>query len=345
VSALWGLCEHPIALAPMGGGPGTPALAAAVSDAGGLGFLAGGYRSAAQLDADIAATRALTDRPFGVNLFVAKPATEDLRIVEYVATLQGEAERYGVELGAPTYDDDGYFAKLDLLVEARVAVASFTFAPPARRVVERLRAVGTRVVTTVTSPGEAAAAAAEGVDGLCLQGFEAGGHRGSWDDARDGHDDTGLLALVAAARDLPVEKIAAGGLMDGRDVAAVLVAGADTAQLGTAFLACPEAGTHPTYRDALVAPPSPTTAITRAFSGRRARGIVNRFMVEHAGAPSGYPQINNATRALRRAAAEAGDAGAMSLWAGQGFARVRPMPAGELVARLARECVDALGGH
>lgn len=345
MSALWGLCEHPIVLAPMGGGPGTPALAAAVSNAGGLGFLAGGYRSAAQLEADIAATRALTDRPFGVNLFVAKPATEDLRIVAYVAGLRGEADRYGVEVGAPTYDDDAYFAKLDLLVEARVAVASFTFAPPGRRAVERLREAGTRVVTTVTTLAEAASAAAEGVDGLCLQGFEAGGHRGSWNDVPGDTGDTGLLALVGAARDLPVEKIATGGLMDGRDIAAVLVAGADAAQLGTAFLACPEAGTHPTYRDALVAPPSRTTGITRAFSGRRARGIVNRFMVEHADAPSGYPQINNATRALRRAAAEVGDAGALSLWAGQGFARIRPMPAGELVALLARECADAFGGR
>jgi nitronate monooxygenase len=326
----------------MGGGPGTPALAAAVSNAGGLGFLAGGYRSAAELAADIEATRALTDRPFGVNLFVPGAPVEDLAVVEYVASLHDDAARYGVEVGAPTFDDDDYPAKFELLATQPVAVVSFTFGCPSPIEIDRLHDVGTRALVTVTTPAEASVAAASGADGLCLQGFEAGAHRGSWDDTHGDANDYGVLALVAAARDLDVARIAAGGVMDGRDVAAVLTAGADAAQLGTAFLACPEAGTHATYRAALVRPPSPTTAITRAFSGRRARGIVNRFMTEHADAPSAYPQVNNATRALRRAAAAAGDPDAMSLWAGQGFTRIRPLPAADLVATLGRECAAAV---
>jgi nitronate monooxygenase len=181
---------------------------------------------------------------------------------------------------------------------------------------------------------------------LCVQGFEAGAHRGSFDDTADDANDIGLLALLGAARRaVALPLVASGALMDGTDVAAVLVAGADAAQLGTAFLGCPEAGTDPTYLAALENGSATRTAITRAFSGRRARGIVNQFMVEHPHAPSAYPQVNNATRPIRRAAAAGGNARAMSLWAGQGFAAARALPAAELVSTLVDECRAALHGR
>jgi nitronate monooxygenase len=339
---LFGLVPLPIVLAPMGGAPGTPALAAAVSEAGGLGFLAGGYKTASALREEIAELRRATDRPFGVNVFVPQRAPVSGTTVEaYVASLA----RAGYEPGKPTWDDDDWDAKLAALVDERPRVVSFTFGLPPADVIAALQDLDMRVILTVTTADEVDAAAAVSPDALCLQGFEAGAHRGSFDDTRDAANDVGLLALLAAARErVELPLIASGGLMHGRDIAAVLVGGAHAAQLGTAFLRSPEAGTHPVHRAALDSPSSRDTAITRAFSGRRARGIVNRFMVEHPDTPSAYPQVNNATRPIRNSAGDRGDAGAMSLWAGQGFRAGRAMPAGELVAALIDECRAALAG-
>jgi nitronate monooxygenase len=324
----------------MGGGPGTPALAAAVSNAGGLGFLAGGYRSAAELAADIEATRALTDRPFGVNLFVPGAPVEDLAVVEYVASLHDDAARYGVEVGAPTFDDDDYPAKFELLATQPVAVVSFTFGCPSPIEIDRLHDVGTRALVTVTTPAEASVAAASGADGLCLQGFEAGAHRGSWDDTHGDANDYGVLALVAAARDLDVARIAAGGVMDGRDVAAVLTAGADAAQLGTAFLACPEAGTSPVHVHALTHRRG--TVVTRAFTGRSARALRTAWTDGYgAGAPAAYPHIHHVTAPLRAHGKATGEAELVHLWAGTGHERLRRLPAGGLVRDLLQELAQA----
>src|SRR4029078_1101847 len=173
-------------------------------------------------------------------------------------------------------------------------------------VVAELHRVGTRVMVTITNPDDASLAVERGVDALCVQGIEAGAHRGGFtDDERD--DGYGVLALIGAVRqrtDLPL--VAAGGIMDGRDLAAVLVAGADAAQLGTAFLRSPESGAHDTYKAALADPEFTRTEITRAFSGRRARGLVNQFMLDHPSAPRAYPQINGATRPLCAEAAGRG---------------------------------------
>jgi nitronate monooxygenase len=324
--------DVPIVLAPLAGGPSTPALTAAVSGAGGLGFLAAGYKTPERVAAEIAAVRAETDRPFGVNLFVPDATPFDTAAVaRYVAALAPEADRYGVALGEPRTDDDGWAAKLDLLVSQRVPVASFTFGCPSGAELRRLRDAGTATVVTVTSAAEARLAAAAGADALCVQGIEAGGHRGTFAD-RPG--DVGLLALlglVRAVTDLPL--IAAGGIMTAAGTRAVLAAGAVAAQCGTAFLLADEAGTSAPHRAAL-ADPAATTALTRAFTGRWARGLRNRFLDEHADAPAGYPAIHHVTRPLRAAAAKAGDPGGLNLWAGQAFPLARSGPAAAIVASL-----------
>jgi nitronate monooxygenase len=327
------LLNRPVVQAPMAGDPATPALAAAVSGAGGLGFLAAGYKPADRVAAEVAAVRAATDRPFGVNVFVPDPAPVDAAAVAaYAASLRPEAERYGAVLGEPVVDDDGYPAKVALLAGLRVPVASFTFGCPDPADVDRLHAAGTLVVVTVTSVAEARLAAAAGADALSVQGVEAGGHRGTFLDAPGDTALLPLLALVRAAVDLPL--LAAGGVMTAAGVAAVRAAGALAAQCGTAFLAADEAGTNAVHRAALT-DPDLGTALTRAFSGRTARGLVTRFLTEHAGAPAGYPAVHHLTRPLRAAALAAGDPGGMAMWAGQGYPLVRAAPAADIVRALA----------
>ena len=309
-----------IVLAPLAGGPSTPELAAAVSDAGGLGFLGAGYLSVDELERRIDETRSLTDAPFGVNLFVLEEQPVDRAALDaYLATIDGD-------LGEPHYDDDQLAAKVELLERKRVAVVSTTFARPADALVDRLRASGAEVWVTVTSPEEAAEAQA---DALVLQGAEAGGHRGSWTDA-DGPDLTldELLARVEAR----VPLVAAGGIATRERVREVLAAGATHVQVGTAFLLCPEAGTSEPHRAAVAA--GGATAVTRAFTGRRARGIVNEFMRAHPDAPSAYPWIHHATAPLRAAARAAGDPEQINLWAGTALAHARAEPAAQVVARL-----------
>src|SRR3954469_3955949 len=236
--------REPIVLAPLAGGPSTPALAAAVSAAGGLGFLAAGYKSPAAVEQEIAAVRESTDAPFGVNLFVPTPAAADRgAVAAYVERLAGEAERYDVALGEPRTDDDAFAAKLALVARERVPVVSFTFGCPEPDAIAGVKAAGAEGWVTVTSVDEASAARAAGADALIVQGVEAGGHRASYDDAAEGGDlgVLALLRLVAAAVDVPL--IATGGIADGAGVAAVLAGGAAAAQLGSAFLLSPEAGT------------------------------------------------------------------------------------------------------
>jgi nitronate monooxygenase len=332
----------PIVQAPMAGGPSTPALAAAVSQAGGLGFVAAGYRSPEAMADDIAHTRAATDRPFGVNVFAPGDGPADPQAVAaFVERIRGEAAAAGAELGEPRFDDDGYEAKLDRLVDDPVAVVSFTFGCPDRPLVERLQTAGSAVWVTVTSALEAEQAAAAGVDALVVQGAEAGGHRGAFRD-HEGRVDYGLLALLQLVRvavDLPL--VATGGIATGAAVAAVIAAGADAAQVGSAFLRCPEAGTSPAQREALTS--GAPTGLTRAFSGRLARGIVNRWQAAYSdGAPVAYPEINSVTAPLRAHARQAGDADRFNLWAGEAYALAREAPAAEIVAELARDAQAAL---
>src|SRR3954453_5685215 len=268
--------EHPIVLAPLAGGASPPELTAAVSSAGGLGFLASGYLTPEALEEQMVAVRELTDAPFGINLFVpGDPAAQTPGLDEYLRRAAPEAARYGAELVNPRYDDDGYSQKLALVAEHRPAVVSFTFGSPEPDRIAMLKEAGVEVWITATTPREAIAAGKAGAEAIVLQGSEAGGHRASFADLDDEPLSTlVLLRLVAQRVRLPL--VATGGLTDGPAVAAALVAGAAAAQLGTAFLRADEAGTEPVYREALAS--QMPTGLTRAFSGRRARGIVNRFM-------------------------------------------------------------------
>jgi nitronate monooxygenase len=330
------LVRRPLVQAPMAGGPSRPELAAAVSNAGGLGFLAAGYKHPDDVRDEIARTRALTDAPFGVNVFVPSDGpVSDPRLDRWLDQLRLLARDDGVELGDARWHDDHWDAKVALLLADPVPVVSFAFGCPSRDVVLALQAAGSRVVVTVTNADDAVIAAARGADAVCAQGIEAGAHRGGYDDT-PAHDHLALdhlLASVRAATSVPV--IAAGGLMDADDLARVLAGGAVAGQLGTAFLLCPESGANETYRRALADATFTRTDLTRAFTGRRARGLVNRFMLEHPDAPSGYPQVNDATRPMRTAAARRGDPQRMSLWAGTGWQRAEARPAAEVVERVA----------
>lgn len=333
--------EHPIVLAPLAGGASMPELTAAVSESGGLGFLASGYLSPEALEERLVRVRELTDAPFGVNLFVpGDPDAETPGLDDYLRRVAPEAARYGAELGDPRYDDDGYFEKLALVATQRPAVASFTFGCPGSERIESLRESGIEVWVTVTSPREARIAAKAGADALVLQGSEAGGHRASFLDVDDDPLSTLVLLRLVAGR-IRVPLVATGGLTDGPAVAAALVAGASAAQLGTAFLGADEAGTEPVYREALGS--QTPTALTRAFSGRRARGIVNRFMDEHsAEAPAAYPHIHHATSPMRAAARKRGDPDGFNLWAGQAHQLAPSGPAAEILRSISEDARQAL---
>lgn len=318
-----------IVLAPLAGGPSAPELVGAVSNAGGLGFLAAGYLAPAFLGERLAEARALTAAPLGVNLFVLEEQTVDeVALGAYARELEPEAHAHGARLGEPRFDDDGLDDKLDLVERSEVEVVSTTFGCLSAATVARLQASGTRVWATITSSAEAHAARAAGVDALIVQGAEAGGHSGAW---RDDGVVTPLQELLGSI-DAGLPLVAAGGIAGRAEVEAALGAGASAVQAGTAFLLCPEAGTSEPHRRALQA--GGETALTRAFTGRTARGIVNGFMRRHPNAPVAYPHINNLTAPLRAAARAAGDAERINLWAGTAFARAEARPAAEVVRTL-----------
>jgi len=328
--------DVPIVQAPLAGGPSTPELAAAVSNAGGLGFVAAGYKTPEAFAEDVRRARSLTDRPFAVNLFAPTGVPADPAVV------RSYAESLGLDgLGEPRFDDDRFEEKLRVVLDEAPAAVSFTFGCPEPRVFAALRERGITSLVTVTNPADAQEAAAAGCDALVVQGSEAGGHRGTFADS-DEAEDFGVLALIQLVRarvDLPL--VAAGGIATGAGVAAVLAAGASAAALGTAFMLCPEAATSAPHRARLSE--DGRTGLTRAFSGRSARGIVNAFMREHdAGAPHAYPAVHHVTAPLRARAREQGDAESLHLWAGQAHELIEELPAGELVALLAAEARGAL---
>ncbi|OHU99625.1 nitronate monooxygenase [Mycobacterium talmoniae] len=335
VLGFWDL-EAPIVGAPMAGGPGTPELAAAVSNAGGMGFVPGGYVSPERLADDIAAARALTTGPIGANMFVPQPSVADYAQLDYYAQrLDQVAEHYGVELGAPRFDDDAWQRKLEVLADVRPEVVSFTFGTPPPDVLRWFGALGMLLFVTVTSTYEAGVAVAAGADGLVVQGPGAGGHRGTFaPDMEPGTESLDeLLDKIRATHRVPL--IAAGGLGTAHDVAAVLHRGAVAAQVGTALLLADEAGTNATHRGALNNPEFGTTLVTRAFSGRYARGLANnftRFLDDVA--PLGYPEVHHMTSPIRRAAVATDDPHGTNLWAGTAFASARTGKAADIVASL-----------
>jgi nitronate monooxygenase len=336
--------NHPIVQAPLAGGGDTPALVAAVAEAGGLGFIGAAYLTPAQIAESAAEVRARTGRRFGNNLFAPLPLPAPADPAAAVARMAP----YYAELGLPQPSPpaspaDGFDVQLAAALDSGAAVFSFTFGvlpPPA---IAAIKARGMLLMGTATTVEEAAALERAGVDAVVTQGSEAGGHRGTFLGDFEGGM-VGTMALVPQVADaVRVPVVASGGIMDGRGVAAALVLGAAAAQLGTAFLTCEEAGVPPAYKDAILGAREDGTRTTRAFSGRPARGIVNRFMREVGGGDLlPFPLQNTLTRPLRAAAAKANRAEFLSLWAGQGVRMARRQKAAELDARLAAEAEAAL---
>jgi nitronate monooxygenase len=339
--------EHPILQAPMAGGITTPELVAAVSEAGALGAFAAGYLTPDAIREAIRRIRALTSRPFQVNLFVPEqtgaPSPDDVaRAVRALEPLRAEV---GLSAPAAPGARPRFPDQLLVVLEEAVPVFSFTFGNLGAEDVEAVRRRGAVVLGTATTVREARALAAAGVDAVVAQGSEAGAHRGTFA-VPAAQALVGGLALVPQVVDaVEVPVVAAGGIMDGRGIAAALALGASGVQMGTAFLACPESGAHRVYKEAILArAEDDETVLTRAFSGKLARGIANRFTREMEGAPLlPYPLQNGLTADLRQAAARAGRADLMSLWAGQGRALATSRPARALVADLVAGTRAALG--
>jgi len=345
--------ELPIIQAPMAG-VSTPEMAAIVSNSGGLGSIGVGPNDAETTRQLIAAVRSRTQRPFNVNVFCNQPAVPDaVREAAWLARLAPEFARYGAqppvrltEIYQSFLTDD---AKLSVFLDERPAVVSFHFGLPARDRIEALRAAGIVLLATATNLEEGKAVAQAGIDAVVAQGYEAGGHRGIFDPAAP-DDRLGTMALtriLASRLDLPV--IAAGGIMDGAGIAAALALGATAAQLGTAFIACPESSADAGYRSALLGPAAEHTVMTAAISGRPARCLTNRLTALGAGveprAIPDYPIAYDAAKHLHTVAKRAGEFGYGAQWAGQGAPLAREAPTAELVARLRNELETALSAR
>jgi nitronate monooxygenase len=336
----------PVVLAPMGGGPSTPELAAAVSEGGGLGSLAAAYSSPERILQDIAKTRELGSRPFAVNLFspqAQQPLAGD------IAAVSEFLSHYHLQLGLepPQISQrpiEDFEQQLDAIVKAKVPIVSFTFGLLPEKASQMLKDRRVYLIGTATTVDEARQLEQAGVDAVVAQGSEAGAHRGTFAVPAE-EALVGTAALVPQVVDaVRVPVIASGGIMDGRGIVAALALGASAVQMGTAFLACKEAGTSPPYRRALLQAREGQTTLTRAFSGRMARGLRNEFLERwnrekllHLS----YPWQNAFTQPMRRAAAAANRADLLSLWAGQGVPMIRELPAAKLLLQLKQEMEQA----
>jgi NAD(P)H-dependent flavin oxidoreductase YrpB (nitropropane dioxygenase family) len=331
---------NPVIAAPMAGGPTVPALVTGAWSAGSLGFLAGGYKSADALATQLSEVRTTTD-VVGVNLFAPNPLPVDrAEYVRYAAAVQTVAGRYDLEVAnsEPLEDDDAWSDKIDLLLTTPVPVVSFTFGVPPTSVISALANAGSYTVQTVTSPTEVAAAEAAGVDALAVQSAAAGGHRGVLD-PRGLSEDRPLPELVAAVcrlTRLPV--YAAGGVAGPADVTAALAAGAGAVMVGTLLIRAVESGASAVHRTAVADHDRGDPVVTKAFTGRPARGLPNEFISRfEAIAPFGYPAVHHLTSALRKAAAAAGDPELVNLWAGTGYREAREEPAATILEWLATD--------
>jgi nitronate monooxygenase len=331
---------NPVLAAPMAGGATTPALVMAAARAGSLGFLAGGYKTPELLAAQIRDVRQDTET-FGVNVFAPNPIPVDLAAFRrYAAAIQPDAQKYDLDLGTvePVEDDDYWKDKVELLLAAPVPVVSFTFGVPDPGTIRALRRAGSLTIQTVTSIDEARQAGEAGVDVLAVQAGAAGGHSGTLTPGQlpAAVPLSVLIAIIRDATRLPV--IAAGGLSTPTEVAATLRAGADAVMVGTVLLRTDESGASAVHQAAIADSGRGQTVLTRAFTGRPARALPNRFIERYGAiAPAGYPAVHHLTSGLRKAAAAAGDPEAVHLWAGTGYRNATAEPTRAVLTRLSHD--------
>ncbi|MCD1279902.1 nitronate monooxygenase [Psychrobacter sp. CCUG 69069] len=337
---------YPIVQAPMAGGATTPELISCVSNFGGLGSLGAGMTAPDVLNSQINTIKSLTNRPFMVNLMVLSEYESSTFDTEMPAWLSQYYQDNNIEVALPERPAQNFADQLQVLYDNPVPVASFTFGIISAEQVQRLQRLGTRVIGTANHPLEAKAWSEIGVDAVCVQGAEAGGHRGGWLPQSE-TDPLGLLTLIGQTRactDIPL--IAAGGIMTSQDIRAVQTAGAELAQMGTVFLTTDKCGINDTYKKALLdvseGARSSETRLTRLFSGKLARGLLNNYLQDFAQFESEqnlppYPQLNAMTKFLRADATKRLDAEHQSLWAGQGVALVRDEDTTTLLKRLIKE--------
>ncbi|EGL18355.1 MULTISPECIES: nitronate monooxygenase [unclassified Paenibacillus] len=347
--------RYPLIQAGMAGGSTTPALVAAVSEAGGLGTLGAGYMTPEQISAAVREIRSRTGRPFAVNLFILpepgqgpheqeqrQKADEAWRLLAPLREKTGTREER-----PPAVWSESYREQLAVLLEERVPVFSSTFDVPDAATLAECARLGIRTIGTATTVREAAALEEAGVDAIVAQGSEAGGHRGTFPRENDGEPPLiGTMALVPQIADrVRVPVIAAGGIMDGRGIAAALALGADAVQLGTAFLACVESGAHAVHKEAVLSASDESTVLTRAVSGKHARGIRTALLDElqplESRLPS-YPAQNTLTQGIRRSAAKAGNPAYMAMWAGQAASLAQHNGAAQIIEELVRETGEVL---
>ena len=336
---------YPIVQAPMAGAT-TPELAATVSNFGGLGSLGSGTTAPDVLNEHINTLKSLTNRPFMINLMVLSEHDSNTLDSPIPAWLTKYYQEKNIEIALPKRPALSFVEQLQVLYDNPVPVASFTFGIISAEQVQRLKDLGTRVIGTANHPLEAKAWAEIGVDAVCVQGVEAGGHRGGWL-PQSTNDPMGLLTLISQTRactDIPL--IAAGGIMTGQAIKAIQTAGAELAQMGTAFLTTDKCGINDIYKQALLDASqdkrSSETRLTRLFSGKQARGLLNDYLrdfgqFESAHELPPYPQLNAMTKDLRAHATNNLDAEHQSLWAGQGVALVRQESTIELLERLVKD--------
>lgn len=338
--------KYPVLQAGMAGGPTTPSLIAAVSNAGGLGILGAGYMTPDQIRSAILEIRNQTSQPFGVNLFIPGDLpTGDVDITpmnQHLNTYRRELQIE--EEPKTTAGGQDFLSQLQVIIDLEVPIFSFTFGMPSEDIVQTLKSRSIKVIGTATTVGEACALESRGVDAIVAQGSEAGGHRGTFAVPFESAM-IGTMALIPQIVDsVKIPVIASGGIMDGRGISASLMLGASGVQMGTAFLTSRESGAHPKHKESIVTSSGHNTVVTKMFSGKPARGLTNRFTQEmeaYIGDVLPYPVQNSLTRDIRQAASKQNRPEFMSLWAGQGAPLAEAKPAAELLSDWVRQ-VDRL---
>ena len=335
----------PIIQAPMAGGPSSPSLVSAVSNAGGLGSIGGGYLNPEVLQNQISHVKSKTDKPFGVNLFITNQNNKIKPNEKIQEKIRKYAEELGVELTGSTFPFPNFEEQLEVVLANNIKVFSFTFGVPENKYIEKLKLSEILIIGTATSVREAVALKDAGCDCIVAQGFEAGGHRGSFD-YPDNIPLVGSIALIPQIVDkVDIPVIASGGIMDGRGIFASLALGASAVQMGTAFLTCMEADVNQSWIDLLINSSDTSSELTNAFTGKYARGMNNRFMKELkplALEIDEYPIQHQLTRELRARAKELNNTDFMSFWAGQGSSMCRLTSAEELIKELVNEYNEVL---